>query len=118
MSVTSLHTTITLRPVMPFATRSASTDAWPGGRSQCLPNPAWSDTLACAEVPCSGIGRSRVWPAEEYVVPHREDEESKQMMHEPEKSDFAIVATKPANEAGQPVRSPQRTGHPGIGDFR
>src|ERR1700751_3107007 len=35
--------------------------------------------------------------------PHREDEESKPMMHEPEKSDFAIVATKPANKAGQPV---------------
>ena len=25
------------------------------------------------------------------------------MMHEPEKSDFAIVATKPANKTGQPV---------------
>jgi RNA-directed DNA polymerase len=25
------------------------------------------------------------------------------MMHEPEKSDFAIVATKPANKAGQPA---------------
>jgi len=25
------------------------------------------------------------------------------MMHEPEKSDSAIVATKPANKAGQPV---------------
>jgi hypothetical protein len=25
------------------------------------------------------------------------------MMHEPEKSDFAIVATKPANKAGRPV---------------
>lgn len=32
--------------------------------------------------------------------PHREDEESKPMMHEPEKSDSAIVATKPANKAG------------------
>ena len=32
--------------------------------------------------------------------PHREDEESKPMMHELEKSDFAIVATKPANKAG------------------
>src|SRR3954451_6848441 len=28
------------------------------------------------------------------------------MMHEPEKSDFAIVATKPANKAGQPVAEP------------
>jgi hypothetical protein len=34
------------------------------------------------------------------VGPHREDEESKPMMHEPEKSDSAIVATKPANKAG------------------
>ena len=25
------------------------------------------------------------------------------MMHEPEKSDFGIVATKPANKAGQPA---------------
>jgi len=37
------------------------------------------------------------------VGPHREDEESKPMMHESEKSDLAIVATKPANKAGQPV---------------
>ena len=35
--------------------------------------------------------------------PYREDEESKPIMHEPEKSDSAIVATKPANKAGQPV---------------
>ena len=37
------------------------------------------------------------------VGPHREDEESKPMMYEPEKSDSAIVATRPANNAGQPV---------------
>src|SRR5689334_4585736 len=35
--------------------------------------------------------------------PHREDEESKPMMHEPERSDSAIVARKPANKAGRPV---------------
>jgi hypothetical protein len=40
------------------------------------------------------------------VGPHREDEESKPMMHEPEKSDSAIVATKPANKAGQLVAEP------------
>jgi len=34
--------------------------------------------------------------------PRREDEESKPTMHEPEKSDSAIVATKPANKAGRP----------------
>jgi hypothetical protein len=28
------------------------------------------------------------------------------MMHEPEKSDSAIVATKPANKAGQPAAEP------------
>src|SRR3954469_7057063 len=30
------------------------------------PNPAWSETLACVDALCAGIGRSRVWPAEEY----------------------------------------------------
>jgi hypothetical protein len=38
--------------------------------------------------------------------PHREDEESKPMMHEPEKSNSAIVATKPANKAGQLAAEP------------
>jgi hypothetical protein len=38
--------------------------------------------------------------------PHREDEESKPMMHEPEKSDSAIVATRPANKAGRPAAEP------------
>jgi hypothetical protein len=35
--------------------------------------------------------------------PHREDEESKPVMHESEKSDSAIVATKPANKPGRPA---------------
>ena len=26
-------------------------------------DPAWSETLACADAPCAGTGRSRVWPA-------------------------------------------------------
>ena len=34
--------------------------------------------------------------------PHREDEESKPMTYELEKSDSAIVATKPANKVGRP----------------
>src|SRR3954466_2231473 len=38
--------------------------------------------------------------------PHREDEEAKPMMHEPEKSDSAIVARKPANKAGRPAAEP------------
>ena len=45
-------------------------------------------------------------PRRNTAGPHREDEESKPMMHEPERSDFAIVATKPANKAGQPVAEP------------
>jgi dihydroorotate dehydrogenase len=40
------------------------------------------------------------------VGPHREDEESKPMMHELEKSDSAIVAMKLVNKAGQPVAEP------------
>ena len=40
------------------------------------------------------------------VGPHREDEESKPMMHELEKSDSAIVARKPANKAGRPAAEP------------
>ena len=38
--------------------------------------------------------------------PHREDEELKPMMHEPEKSNSAIVAMKPANKAGKLVAEP------------
>jgi hypothetical protein len=36
--------------------------------------PAWSKTLACADAPCTGTGRSHVWP---FLVggPHREGEE-------------------------------------------
>ena len=33
---------------------------------ECPDGPAWSQTLACADALCAGIGRSRVWPAEEY----------------------------------------------------
>jgi hypothetical protein len=37
---------------------------------------------------------------------HREDEESKPMMHEPEKSDSAIVAVKPTNKTERSVAEP------------
>jgi hypothetical protein len=37
------------------------------------------------------------------VGPRREDEESKPAMHEPEKSDSAVVATKPVNKTVRPV---------------
>ena len=38
--------------------------------------------------------------------PHREGEEPKPMMHEPEKSDSSIVAVKPTNKLGQPRAEP------------
>src|ERR1700678_4517656 len=49
-------------------------------------------------------GRSRAWPGGFCRLgPHREGEEPKPVMNGREKSDLAIVATKPANEAGQPA---------------
>src|SRR5215813_10284280 len=48
--------------------------------------------------------RSHVWPqAAEPTGPHREGEEPKPMMHGHEKSDSAIVAMKPPNNAGRPA---------------
>jgi len=48
--------------------------------------------------------RSHVRPqAAEPTGPHREGEEPKPMMHGHEKSDSAIVATKPPNRAGRPA---------------
>ena len=67
-------------------------------------DPAWSETLACADAPCTGTGRSRGWPAACGMPrsgPHREGEEPKPMMHDREKSDSAIVAMKPTNKAGR-----------------
>src|ERR1700675_637483 len=52
----------------------------------------------CGNREISGLASGRL-----SVGPHREGEEPKPMMHEPEKSDSAIVATKSANKAGQPV---------------
>ena len=53
-------------------------------------------------------GRSRhVWPkATIRSGPHREGEEPKPMMHDRGKSDSAIVAVKPTNNAGQPAAEP------------
>ena len=35
-----------------------------GARHRKRPDdPAWSQTLACADVPCAGTGRSPAWPA-------------------------------------------------------
>jgi len=53
-----------------------------------VPRPAGSARNAC----CSG--------------PHREGEEPKPMMHDRGKSDSAIVAVKPTNNAGQPAAEP------------
>ena len=48
--------------------------------------------------------RSHARPqAAEPTGPHREGEEPKPMMHGHEKSDSAIVATKPPNKAGRPA---------------
>ena len=65
------------------------------------PRPWHVRTLFVREPGDLGFGQRR-----NAAGPHREDEESKPMMHEPEKSDSAIVATKPANKAGRPVAEP------------
>src|SRR5262245_46014935 len=55
----------------------------------------------------SGTGRSRVWPStDEAGGPHREGGEPKPMMHGGGKSDEAVVALKPANEAEQSAAEP------------
>ena len=36
-------------------------------RRERLGGPAWSKTLACADAPCTGTGRSHVWPPSEAV---------------------------------------------------
>jgi RNA-directed DNA polymerase len=68
-------------------------------RELCL-DPAWSENLACSYAPCAGTGRSPVRPLEALLPsgPHREGEEPKPMMHEQEKSDSSILATKLANK--------------------
>ena len=75
-------------------------------------DPAWSETLACAEAFRTGTGRSRVRPAEDSAGPQWEDEESKPLMHEPEKSDPVVVAVKLANNAEKSAAEPvePRTG--------
>ena len=61
------------------------------------------DHITCKRRP-SEAGRSLVWPCGDRPTgPHREGEEPKPMMHGQEKSDPAIVAKKPLNEAGQLV---------------
>src|SRR5215468_1758695 len=38
-------------------------------------DPAWSETLACADAPCAGTGRSRDRPFGKAAGPHQEGEE-------------------------------------------
>jgi hypothetical protein len=40
-------------------------DVWARYR-KCPDDPAWSQTLACADAPCAGTVRSHDWPAAEY----------------------------------------------------
>src|ERR1035441_1345187 len=69
--------------------------------------PAWSKTLACAEVPCAGTGRPHVRPqARCRSGPHREGEEPQPMMHGHGESDSAIVAGKPTNKAERSAAEP------------
>ena len=65
------------------------------------PRPWHVWTLFAREPGDLGFGQRRTTAG-----PHREDEESKPMMHELEKSDSAIVARKPANKAGRPAAEP------------
>ena len=69
-----------------------------------LDDPAWSQTLACAEALCTGTGRSLVRPGWHATPgPHREGDEPKPMMHGREKSDPVVVAGNPANKAASAV---------------
>jgi len=53
-------------------------------------DPTWSETLACMDAPCTGTGRPRDWPGWRVTAgPHREGEEPKPMMNDPEESDPA-----------------------------
>ena len=78
--------------------KSANASAWAARRGQRT----WhARTLLVREPGGLGFGQQC-----DTAGPHREDEESKPMMHEPEKSDSAVVATKPANKAGRSATEP------------
>ena len=67
------------------------------GRSGVVGDPA------CADAPCTGTGRSHVWPGRNRG-PRREGEEPKPTMNGDKKSDLAIVA----DEAGEQSRATGR----------
>jgi len=89
-----------------------------GALSRAPEGPAWSETLACADAPRTGTGRSRGRPAALAAGPHREGEEPDPMMYGREKSDPAIVAMKPTNKAGRLAAEPaeRRVGAKGNAD--
>ena len=68
---------------------------------ECLADPAWSETLACADASCTGTGRSHELAGGSVspTGPYREGEGPKPMTNGREKSHSAIVAVKPTNNA-------------------
>ena len=93
-----------MSPEIPF---SLGAEAFLGSRTQheqdryaryC--HPAGVEEQVTRERTASETGRSRVWPSpDDAGGPHREGEEPKPMMHGRGKSDEAIVAVKPTNNA-------------------
>src|SRR5208282_6003547 len=71
------------------------------------PDPARSETLACADAPCAGTGRSPVWPPARAEWSASGRREPKPMMHGGEKSDSAVVAGKPAKAAVAAATEPR-----------
>jgi RNA-directed DNA polymerase len=70
-------------------------------------HPAGVEELITRRRIASEPGRSRVWPPTGDVDgPHREGEEPKPMMHGRGKSDEAVVAVKPTNEAEPSAAEP------------
>src|ERR1700716_957901 len=69
--------------------------------------PPGSRATSRAQGSRSEPGISRVWPSpDDAGGPHREDEESKPMMHGHEKSASVIVAVKPTNKAERSAAEP------------
>jgi len=89
------------RPIMPGADIVLNVEGRKPGAP--LRAPGRSFWYGNREVPRrAGSARNARWSG-----PHRESEEPKRMMHDREKSDSAIVATKPTNKAGQPAAEPR-----------
>jgi len=66
--------------------------------SRVSPGSAWSKTLACRYAFCAGTGRSPAWPSRDIAAVRVGKAMSrKPTMHEQEKSDLFVVATKRTN---------------------